>query len=222
MTNWIPTGGSGSQVGKIAGKEVAQEALEKGIHDVARNIAGDAAELAARNADAVIRHMPGYAEELAVIASKSDGITSVKIVSDLAVPWISQAKQGIKAQGKAFEDFLIASKPQNALPENYPAFDLFDDVYGIGQSAKTMDTQTLAKILNPKQIESTLTRYIDTVADFLKADFGKVEINAENLFNRVIEFGVPAATSKQQMEAIINAALYAKSKNIVINLYLIK
>ena len=88
-------------------------------------------------------------------------------------------------------------------------------------SAKTLNTNTPAKLLNPEGIYSTLKGYVDKTLDFTKYSKGMVPPNsleANMIKTREIQLGIPANTGKAQMEQIQRAIDYGKLNNVDIKI----
>jgi len=75
--------------------------------------------------------------------------------------------QGNMKQGMPWEDYVGASLPPDArLPQNFKTFDNYDGVIKTAVSAKSMDTQTMAKLANPNQVYGSIKGNIDVAAKF--------------------------------------------------------
>nr|WP_223821168.1 VENN motif pre-toxin domain-containing protein [Pantoea sp. M_3] len=77
--------------------------------------------------------------------------------------------QGNMKQGIPWEDYVGKSLPADArLPPNFKTFDYYDGTTKTAVSAKSMDTQTMAKLANPNQVYSSIKGNIDAAAKFEK------------------------------------------------------
>ncbi len=65
--------------------------------------------------------------------------------------------QGNMKPGMPWEDYIGTLLPADArLPQNFKTFDYYDGATKTAVSAKSMDTQTMAKLANPNQVYSTI------------------------------------------------------------------
>ncbi len=70
-------------------------------------------------------------------------------------------------QGMPWEDYVGKVLPADArLPQKFKTFDYYDGATKTAVSAKTMDTQTMAKLNNPNQVYSSIKGNIDAAAKF--------------------------------------------------------
>lgn len=74
-------------------------------------------------------------------------------------------------QGMPWEDYVGKSLPADArLPQNFQTFDYYDGETKTVVSAKSMDTQTMAKLANPNQVYSSIKRDINAAAKFEQSE----------------------------------------------------
>lgn len=74
-------------------------------------------------------------------------------------------------QGMPWEDYVAKSLPADArLPKNFQTFDYYDGETKTVVSAKSMDTQTMAKLANPNQVYSSIKRDINAAAKFEQSE----------------------------------------------------
>ncbi|MCR4624215.1 MAG: hypothetical protein K5780_06305 [Alphaproteobacteria bacterium] len=124
---------------------------------------------------------------------------------------------GETGYGMAFENYL-ATLPEFSeirLPKNFKTFDFWDADTGRAVSAKTLNTNTPARLLNPEGIYSTLKGYVDKTLDFTQ--YGKglpVPVTAAKIKTREIQLGIPANTGKAQMEQVMRAVEYGELNNV--------
>ncbi len=128
---------------------------------------------------------------------------------------------GEQSYGMAFENYL-ATLPEFSgirLPKNFKTFDFWNWKTGRAVSAKTLNTNTPARLLNPDGIYSTLKGYVDKTLDFTQYGKGlKKPITGADILSREIQLGIPANTGKAQMEQIQRAVDYGKLNNVDIKI----
>ncbi len=142
---------------------------------------------------------------------------------------ISAAETGIKwgqgnmKQGMPWEDYVGASLPADArLPQNFKTFDYYDGATKTAVSAKSMDTQTMAKLANPNQVYSTIKGNINAAAKFERAELSGQLLNSSMITNREIQLAVPANTTKAQWVEINRAIEYGKSQGVTVKVTQVK
>lgn len=128
---------------------------------------------------------------------------------------------GERGYGMAFENYL-ATLPEFSeirLPKNFKTFDFWDADTGRAISAKTLNTNTPARLLNPEGIYSTLKGYVDKTLDFTQYGKGLPEpVTAAKIKTREIQLGIPANTGKAQMDQIRRAIDYGRLNNVDIKI----
>lgn len=130
---------------------------------------------------------------------------------------------GIQNQGMPWENYVGRSFPAEArLPKNFKTFDYYDAKTKTAISAKTLDTQTLAKINNPTQVYSAIKSHIDAAASFETHTLSRVGLRSDMIQRREIYLAIPAKTNVGQRQQIQKAIHYAKTRNIVIKITEIK
>jgi RHS repeat-associated protein len=129
--------------------------------------------------------------------------------------------KGIQDQGGPFEGYvqgaLVKIDPKfQQTPSSYPVIDHILRRTGRVVSTKTMDT--VGKYANPKNVYSTLKRYIDKLADFTK-DGKPVEldgfvVNSNEVKTREIQLGIPAGTNAEKWAELKKSVEYAKTQGV--------
>src|SRR5699024_4884236 len=105
--------------------------------------------------------------------------------------------------------------PQRArLPKNFKTFDFFYHEEKLAISAKSMDTQTLSKLSQPKQIYSTLKRNIDSAAKFDQYSISGFNLKSGMIAKREIWLAIPKSTTRTQWIEINRAVAYGKNMGI--------
>ncbi|WP_238157656.1 hemagglutinin repeat-containing protein [Aeromonas salmonicida] len=150
--------------------------------------------------------------------SRNTATATVK-ASEVGIKW----GQGNMKQGMPWEDFVGKSLPTDArLPKNFKTFDYYDGATKTAVSAKTMDTQTMAKLANPNQVYSSIKGNIDAAAKFETAKLSGQEIRASMISNREIQIAVPSNTTKIQWTEINRAIEYGKSQGVIVKVTQVK
>lgn len=126
-------------------------------------------------------------------------------------------------QGMPWEDYVGTSLPADArLPQNFKTFDYYDGATKTAVSAKSMDTQTMAKLANPNQVYSSIKGNIDAAANFETYTLSRKTINSSMISNKEIQLAVPANTTKTQWTEINRAIEYGKSQGIKVTVTQVK
>ena len=89
--------------------------------------------------------------------------TATVSAADIGLKW---GQENMK-QSMPWENYVGTSLPADArLPQNFKTFDYYDGATKTAVSAKSLDTQTMAKLSNPNQIYSSIKGNIDAAAKF--------------------------------------------------------
>jgi filamentous hemagglutinin len=131
--------------------------------------------------------------------------------------------KGIKQQGYAWEDYLAKQMDARArLPKNFKTFDFFDRTTGTAISAKTLNTQTTARLVEPKQIYYSLKRNVDKAAGFKDWSLSGAEVFAKDIKVRKLEVAIPSGTGRPQLQQIQKAIKYGEQQGINMNITVVK
>ncbi|GEC66815.1 hemagglutinin-like protein [Raoultella terrigena] len=150
--------------------------------------------------------------------SRNSATASVS-ASELGMQW----GQGNMKQGMPWEDYVGGSLPADArLPKNFKTFDYYDGATKTAVSAKSMDTQTMAKLANPNQVYSSIKENIDAAAKFETYTLSKAPLDSSMISNREIQLAVPANTTKTQWTEINRAIEYGKSQGVTVKVTQVK
>lgn len=145
--------------------------------------------------------------------------TATVKASEVGIEW----GHGNMKQGMPWEDFVGKSLPADArLPRNFKTFDYYDGTTKTAVSAKTMDTQTMAKLANPNQVYSSIKGNIDAAARFETAKLSGQEINSSIISNREIHIAIPSNTTKTQWTEINRAIEYGKNQGVIVKVTQVK
>ncbi|WP_210433266.1 hypothetical protein, partial [Proteus myxofaciens] len=72
-------------------------------------------------------------------------------------------------------------------------------------SVKTLNTQTAARLKNPKTIENTLNTYISKMDNYSGDEKGLIRISPKQIKQKTLELGIPEKTTKEQWDTINNS-----------------
>ncbi len=111
-------------------------------------------------------------------------------------------------RGKDIDEIM-----NNNVGQNYPVIDKIDE-NGVVTSVKSRDLNCKT-YQNGSNLEKTIKKDIDKVANFDGADWNGVDIEASDITGRQLQIVVPNTTlSDAQIKAINNAIQYGKSKGV--------
>ncbi|MGV7962063.1 hypothetical protein QPK13_13420 [Photorhabdus tasmaniensis] len=131
----------------------------------AKNLAGelrDASKPLLSNANPDTHAVTGLMEKEALYIERNSATATVS-AAETGIQW----SKGNMKQGMPWEDYVGTQLPVDArLPKNFKTFDYYDGVTKTAVSAKSMDTQTMAKLTKPNQIYSSLKGNIDAASLF--------------------------------------------------------
>jgi filamentous hemagglutinin len=116
-----------------------------------------------------------------------------------------------------WEDYLAGQMPRIfRLPRDFKTFDFYDSTTRTAISAKTLDTLTTSKLLNPKQVYSSIKTNIDVAADFPGYELGGFQLTPKMIASRELHVAVPAGTTPAQWYEIGKAIQYGHSKGVTV------
>ena len=131
--------------------------------------------------------------------------------------------QGNMKQGMPWEDYVGKSLPADArLPQNFKTFDYYDGATKTAVSAKSMDTQTMAKLANPNQVYSSIKGNIDAAANFKGYTLSNTPLTPGMIANKEVQLAIPANTTKMQWTEINKAIEYGKSQGVKVTVTQVK
>lgn len=150
--------------------------------------------------------------------SRNTATATVK-ASEVGMQW----GQGNMKQGMPWEDYVGKSLPADArLPQNFKTFDYYDGATKTAVSAKSLDTQTMAKLANPNQVYSSIKGNINAAAKFERSELSGQFLNSSRITNREIQLAIPASTTKAQWVEINRAIEYGKSQGVTVKVTQVK
>jgi filamentous hemagglutinin len=130
-------------------------------------------------------------------------------------------------RGYAFENYLATKLPADwRLPPRFKTFDFFGD--GKAISAKTLNTNTLARIANPETVRYTVNGYINKMIDFTKynrysRELGKVvEVTRDGISSMELHLAISANTSPIHMQQIMRSVRYGADNAVKVILTKVK
>ncbi|WP_225816990.1 DUF637 domain-containing protein [Photorhabdus antumapuensis] len=145
--------------------------------------------------------------------------TAIVTAEETGIQW----GKGNMKQGMPWEDYVGTQLPADArLPKNFKTFDYYDGVTKTAVSAKSMDTQTMAKLVNPNQIYSSLKGNIDAASLFKTYTLLDRKLNTSMIANREIRLAVPANTTKAQWSEINRAIEYGINQGVKVTVTQVK
>jgi len=154
----------------------------------------------------------------ATVIAKAIAPTEVK-QGTVKVSW----SKGIMGQGMPWEDYLARKLPEGSrLPAEFNTFDYFDEISGVAINAQTVDTMTLSKIKNPKQIYTTMKNYVDKTVNFAGDVKGTEKVTSDMVLHKRIDLAIPHKTNMEQYKQIEKAAKYAKDNGVELKVTRIK
>ena len=127
----------------------------------------------------------------------------------------------ITARGMQYENFVAEElKPQGIarLAPNTNTFDAFNPISGHAVSIKSLNTQTPARIADPRQMEHLLNRYVTKTKGFKGISETKLqyEITKNQVLSSEIRVGVPKETTMDQWLSLQKSAIKAEQEGIKI------
>lgn len=117
----------------------------------------------------------------------------------------------VMKRGLEYENYVAESVPGRLQP-NHPTFDFFNRETRHATSVKSMDTQTAAKLANPKQIYQTMKRNIDKAVNYNGK--GVVQVRPEEILSRELRVGIPIETNPSQWQQIQRAIEYGRLNKV--------
>ncbi|MBP2851788.1 VENN motif pre-toxin domain-containing protein [Dickeya oryzae] len=145
--------------------------------------------------------------------------TATVSASEIGMQWGA----GNIKQGMPWEDYVGKALPENArLPQNFKTFDYYDPMTKTAVSAKSMDTQTMAKLANPNQVYSSIKGNIDAAAKFDSYTLSRRTLDSSMITSREVQLAVPTATTSAQWTEINRAIEYGKNKGVTVKVIQVK
>ncbi|HCR3984509.1 TPA: hypothetical protein OOF39_003992 [Kluyvera ascorbata] len=145
--------------------------------------------------------------------------TATVSAADIGLKW---GQENMK-QSMPWENYVGTSLPADArLPQNFKTFDYYDGATKTAVSAKSLDTQTMAKLSNPNQIYSSIKGNIDAAAKFDIYTLSKTSLDSSIISNREIQLAVPTNTTKTQWTEINRTIEYGKSQGVTVKVTQVK
>ncbi|WP_353242936.1 DUF637 domain-containing protein [Providencia sp.] len=150
--------------------------------------------------------------------------SSIKTISasEIGMKWYSKGG-GINTQGMSWEDAIAKTLPDRArLPKNFKTFDFYNAEQKIAVSAKSLDTQTLSKLNEPKQIYNSIKGNIDSAVKFDSYSLSGTSLRSDMIAKREIWLAVPNSTNKTQWAEINRAVSYGQGLGIEVKITQVK
>ena len=187
---------------------VAQNLADVG--EISAQIFGPAAIGSVAKTAAIASGVTKFSNAALGVVTKAAG--SVIDGSTIGVNWATNWFE----RGYAFEKYLKTLFPGAKLPYGFKTFDFFkleNKVTGIAISAKTLDTNTLARIAKPETIKHTINGYINEMINFTEDHFGRFP-TADMIVTKELHLAIPANTSPAHMQQITHAVNYGSMNGI--------
>lgn len=150
--------------------------------------------------------------------------SSIKTISasEIGMKWYSKGG-GINTQGMSWEDAIAKTLPDRArLPKNFKTFDFYNAEQKLAVSAKSLDTQTLSKLNEPKQIYNSIKGNIDSAIKFDSYSLSGTNLRSDMIAKREIWLAVPNSTNKTQWAEINRAVSYGQGLGIEVKITQVK
>ncbi|EPL9570664.1 hypothetical protein MMK73_002751 [Providencia rettgeri] len=150
--------------------------------------------------------------------------SSIKTISasEIGMKWYSKGG-GINTQGMSWEDAIAKTLPDRArLPKNFKTFDFYNAEQKLAVSAKSLDTQTLSKLNEPKQIYNSIKGNIDKAVQFKEYQLSQIRLDSSMIAKREVWLAVPNSTNKTQWVEINRAVSYGQSVGIEVKITQVK
>ncbi len=202
--------------GALSGNEAAMEGL--------RGVAADIATMAAF----------GYIGKGVVAGVKTGGRLALKALSRTPATNAQLEKLGLKIarenfkvdwknpdvtqRGLQYEDFVAKEVSEQGfarLAPNTNTFDAFNPISGHALSIKSLDTQTPARLADPRQIEHLLDAYVRKTKNFRgikPTQAQKLPVMKGDVQVSEIRVGVPKETTMEQWLAMQRSAIKAEQQ----------
>lgn len=103
--------------------------------------------------------------------------------------------------------------PGAKLPYGFKTFDFFERRNGVAISAKTLDTNTIARINKPELVRYQINGYINKMVDFTEDRFERLPTR-EMITSMELHLGIPANTSKVHMQHTMHSVNYGAMNGV--------
>lgn len=167
----------------------------------------------------VTRPFPETELEVVVAAATLPFATGGKI-GGAAARSAGVVEQSPWSYGPVIRGEIIEQKLGHNLPRTFPTIDKFDFATGKATSIKSIDLRGIS-YQDPKRLQSVVNRYVDKVADFARVErveLGGTRIKPSEVHIRELELAIPKGATSHQNQAIQQAAEYAQSQGVTINI----
>lgn len=202
--------------GKMSGKEATLEALQ--------SVAGDAAFMVAtwgiyKGSSALGRKIFSQIVRKGLAPSKIRDLGLNVVEEKFKLNW---KNPDVFARGMEYEDLVVPELEKagiSRLAPNTNTFDAFNKISGHAVSIKSLNTQTPAKLLDPKQLEYAMDSYVRKVKGVKiipETKAQRFEIKRSDVLSSEIRIGVPKATNMDQWLSLQKSAMKAEKQGIKI------
>lgn len=143
-----------------------------------------------------------------------------KVVEGVGYVASGLGRASVWALAQSPRGFRVGAILGENLPLNFPTIDRFAN--GVATSIKSMDV-TAASYQKSGRIYSTLTKYIDKVAEFNGARVGEFNIRPTDINSRALKLAIqPGKSTAAQWSEINKAIRYALQQNVNMTIHFIK
>ena len=201
--------------GELSGSEAAREAIQ--------SVASDAVVMAAtwgvfKGGSALLRKGISKFARQGLSPAKVRKLELNLVEEEFKVNW---KNPDITARGMQYEDLVVPELEKSGtmrLAPNTNTFDAFNRRTGHAVSIKSLDTQTAARILDPRQIEHTVDSYVRKVKNFkeIKGTYKQIAITKDKVLSSEIRIGVPKETNMDQWLSLQKSAMKAEQQGVKI------
>ena len=206
--------------GALSGSEAAIEGL--------KNVAADAVVVAltagiCKGGSGIVKKAINFAKK-GVVSSR----VSISQVKKLGLNVIEEPfklkwkNPDITARGLIYEDLVMPELEKSGatrLAPNTNTFDAFNRRTGHAISVKSLDTQTRARLIDPRQMEHLLNRYVNKMQNFkgIKETKNQLfKITPDMVKSSEIRVGVPRETTMEQWQALQRSVVKAEQQGVKI------
>lgn len=119
----------------------------------------------------------------------------------------------------AFERGIEIEQRLGGYMGNFPTIDKF--INGVATSIKSIDLMAKS-YQNTNTLTNTIQGYVNTLASFQGAQWGRFNIAANEITSRVLQLAIPPGASQAQLNAIEQLKQWALTQGVEISITIIK
>lgn len=130
---------------------------------------------------------------------------------------------GIHLQGMPFENYVASLfTGVDRLPASFKTFDFYLESTRTAISVKTLNTQTMSRMLKPERIFHSLKKNIDAIVNFERYDLRGVFLRKDMIGSQELYVGIPKTTTHIQRQQIARANEYARANGVQLKIFEMK